>query len=87
MTFPSAGGRNFLGQGHFSKFDNSCLILFKFSPHMWSLQANVPVKYLRNGSKTVDTTAVSMATIFLMGNQIREVLREIALSIIIEEMF
>jgi hypothetical protein len=64
MTFPSAGGRKFIGQGQFSKIVNSCPIWLIFDTHVCGPYGNVSVKYLNNLSNTVDVTHVSMATIW-----------------------
>ena len=64
MTFPSAGGRNFLCQGHFSKVANSCPILLKIETHMYRSHVNDYVEYRKIRSQTVDVTPVSMATIW-----------------------
>jgi hypothetical protein len=50
MTFPNAGGQNFLRQGQFSKIVNSCPILLKFGTHMCRPHANIPVQYSNNRS-------------------------------------
>jgi hypothetical protein len=64
MTFPSAGGRNILGQGQFSKIVNCCPILLKFCTYMRRPHANIPVQYPNIRSETVDVTVVVMATIW-----------------------
>ena len=64
ITFPSAGGRIFLGQGQFSKIVNSCPILFKFGTQVYGSYMNVHVQYRNNQSEIVDVTPVSKATIW-----------------------
>ena len=64
MTFPSAGARNSLGQGQFSKIVNACPILFKFGTQVYWSYMNVHVQYRNNQSETVDVTPVSKATIW-----------------------
>ena len=64
MTFPSAGGRNVLCQGHFSKFANSRPIWLKICTHVYRSHMNDHIQCRKIRSDTVDVTPVSMATIW-----------------------
>ena len=58
MSFPSAAGRFFLGQGQFSKIVNSCPILFKLCAQVCGSHMNVHVQFRNNQGETVDVTPV-----------------------------
>ena len=64
MIFPRAGCSTYLGQGKFSKIDNSCPILLKFCTQICGLQVNDSVQCQNNLKETMNVTPISIATIY-----------------------